>query len=488
MHIFFKSLFVVIVFLTLSLNASAQTDNTQSYRFTDTSQFTKEQLIEFNKLNPEQQNNLLYPPKPSYPESTIDCQEYLSFGGISIDISPTEHNAFPGSELMFSGTVINPFDYPVVEGQIFAKIFYNNDKSVKDEHLNAHRLVDQFIAVDNITLKANEQKPITFRWQVPEFAQSGNYEVVFYYSSAHRYSLTGLTFTNDITGNKVTFHIENNDNKPRVHFDEDAVKLNDKNFFFAQPIPTFTKDEKVTAFMSLVNPRDTAASVEVSYKLYSWDALSADNFKTGETVQIELQPNEIRSFSFDVPTIDNAVSYFVVEMKDQNVKSILDIRFGRDGIEETHNNKLGVATYPLKANTVSTLFACAHSAGENNVKESVLTIALKDSDQNVLHSYTYSNGITSSVLGFKDSFVLAKDLYDFTLTSSVTQAEGKPTEVITLHYNCNEIDPSLCLKKNYLLLIAFSFSGIVMLAGVVFFFIRRRNMKRKNVINTNDTI
>ncbi|MDD2766486.1 MAG: hypothetical protein PHH40_01815 [Candidatus Moranbacteria bacterium] len=481
MRILYKFFIVGMFFLFIPF---VQAD-TESRPYTDVSQLTPEQKVFYDRLNSVQQENLLHPPKPVYPIGTIDCQDYLTFGKISIDISPSEHSLLPGTLATFSGKVINPFNYPVVEGQVYAKIFYKNSKSVENEHLNGHRLVAQFIAVDNIALKANEKKPVTFTWQVPASAQAGDYEVVFYYSSAHRHSITGLTFTNDITGNVAAFQIDNTYTDLPVYFDEDTVKLNDKNFYFAQPIPAFAKEEKVIASFALVNPKDTPNQVEVTYKLYSWDALFAGNFKTEKTEKITLQPQETKSLSYEVPVIDNSVSYVVVTVKDHDAESILDIRFSRNGIEETHNNKLGVATYPLKAGATSTLFACAHSAGPNNVKDSVITVTLKDADQNILHTFTYANGITSSVLGFKDDFVLEKDLYDFTLTSSVTQV-GKPAQEITIRYSCSAIDPTLCPKSNTSLIIFGSAVVILIVALGTFLIVRRKRGRENNMISTNE--
>jgi hypothetical protein len=448
-------------------------------------------LIEFNKLTNVQKERLFNQEKRQYPKGVIDCQDYFGFNQVSVDISPVKNELVQGSSSTFSGKIINPFNYPIVEGQVFAKVFYKDSKSVTNEHLNGWRLVDQFIAVDNITLKANEQKPVTFSWKVPKYAREGNYEVSFYYTSAYHYSLTGLTFTNDITGNRSTFVIKSTSTEAVAYFDEDSVKLNDKNFYFAQPIPKFHKDDKVTSYINLINPKSTSTEVEISYKLYSWDSLYSGNLKNTITEIISLKAGEKKLLSYDIPIINNDVSYLVVEVKDHDTSSILDIRFARDGIDETHNNKLGIATYPLKAGATSTLFACTHSAGSNTVKDSVITITLKDTTNKILHTYMYAGGITSNVLGFKDDFVLDKDLYDFTVTSNISQA-GKPFEEISIHYSCTEIDSSICpakpslsvpIKKNYNYYIyLMGMFLLTCICGGVSFFLRKKNQNKHIVV------
>lgn len=432
----------------------------------DISKLTPEQLKEFNKLSPAQKNELLDPKPPEYPEGTVNCLDYFGFGDVSIDVSPVSHVTAPGVPLTFSGKVVNPFDYPIVEGQIYAKIFYKDAKTGRNLDLNGYRLIDQFIAVDNITLKAKEQEDVSFLWQVPDSARTGDYEIAFYYSSAYAYNLTGLTFTNDVTGNKATFAIANNTQEGGAYFDEDSVFLNETHFYFARPIPKFSKDDKVTAHATLINPSAKEATVEVSWQLYSWDALPTSNVRAEETQTVVLKPKETRSIAIDVPAIDTPASYLVLAAKDQGTQSILDIRFGRLGLLEARNNRLGILTYPIKKGEPSSLIACAHLVAPSKITDTKITVLLKDMQGQILHTYEYTKGITPEVLGFKDDFVLDRDLYDFTLTSIIEQ-EGKKTEEITIHYTCSDIDPTLCSSSSKYLYVTLAALVLIIAAAVV---------------------
>ncbi len=108
---------------------------------------------------------------------------------------------------------------------------------------------------------AQSEKDITFDWNVPYGTRGGDYEIAFYFTSANRFNLLGLSFTDDVTGNKASFHITDDINTP-VTFNKDTVKLNTTPFYFAAFPPHFTKDEPVTIYTEVTNPSDEERTVD----------------------------------------------------------------------------------------------------------------------------------------------------------------------------------------------------------------------------------
>lgn len=454
------------------------------------STLTKEQTALFEKLSPEQKNKILQPQSKEIDEGTVECLNYFGFNDVSVEVTPVTQMISPGKALTFSGKVINPFSYPLVDGQVYAKIFIKNKKNDKDLHLNGYRLIDQFVAVDGIAVKANGVKPVTFTWNVPASATPGEYGVSFYYASAHRFNLTGLTFTNDITGNKTTFSITSSSTEEHAYFNEDDVFLNDKHFYFAQSIPIFKKDENVVAHLKLVNPTNKEKNVIISQKLYTWDSLLPSNLKDEKSEVVTLAPNEVRPYDITFTPTTYPASYAVVTALDDDNKSILNLRFGRSDIFEARNNRMGMITYPLLKNATSTLTACAHLVGPSDRKDSTITVLIKDLKGKLLHTYSYTKGITPYVLGFKDDFSTKEDVYDFTMTSIIQQA-GVTTEEITLTYSCKDIDPSICPKEESNApsssktgAIALIIFGIVGIGG---FFVLLKRIKKEVSLQIDDS-
>src|SRR3989339_1329531 len=57
------------------------------------------------------------------PEGTVDCFDYYRFNSVQVDISPTHGATVPGTTIGFTGFVRNENSYPVVDGQVYVKIF-----------------------------------------------------------------------------------------------------------------------------------------------------------------------------------------------------------------------------------------------------------------------------------------------------------------------------------------------------------------------------
>lgn len=375
---------------------------------------------------------------------TVSCFDHYRFGSVQVDVSPTLGSTVPGATLGFTGKMKNDNDYPVVAGQVYAKIFLKKAQDEALTHQNGYSLVDQFVVESDLSLPAKGERDISFSWMVPNAAEAGDYQIAFYFNSAERYNLLGLSFTDDVTGNTADFKVVG-EGGTAAAFDKNAVMLNGKPHRFAAFPLHFTKDELVTAEVKLVNPKDEEVTVAVTWKLYDWDGLREEARRDMQQEVILLKAKETKTLAYKAQPINASVSYLVVEVKDRDAKSILDIRFVRDGIEETRINFPSIETYPLKAGEKAGLFSCVHSTNQPVVKDNILSLTLRDAEGNVFHNYQYRGDITGNMMGLSDSFTPEKTYANFTLTATL-ERDGKLIEEVVQKYDCEKIDKTLCPK------------------------------------------
>lgn len=372
------------------------------------------------------------------------CATYFKIGSVEVDVTPMVSSTVPGSPIVFRGVIRNDNPAPLLDGQVYVKVFYHNQKSATNVQENGYQLVDQFLAQDNITLKANDTVPVTFTWQVPQYAQEGIYEAAAYYTTSNRFNMLGLTFTDDVVGNTTAFSVVS-DSPAIAYFDKNDVTLNSTPFSFAAFPPQFAKDEKVVAHVTLANPKNKETTVSVTWNLYAWDFIKQEYLRDTATEFVTLKPNERKNLSHVVMNSNDPTMLLVVEAKERDAKSVLNIRFIRTGIQEARANRLMMIQYPLRAGQTSSLFGCVHSENNDTVHNAKLTLSLSDLNGNLIHSYTYEGDIDRNVMGFKNDFVPNVSLTDFTLTARLEQ-QGRQPDEITLTYRCKDINPSLCLS------------------------------------------
>ena len=382
-------------------------------------------------------------------EGAVDCFDYYRFGSVQVDLSADLEQTVPGAPMTFSGVIKNDNDYPIVDGSVYVKIF----RMIKeDEQLIAkdgYPLVDQFALPNIFVLPAKGESPASFTWNVPMNAPDGDYFAAFFFQSAKRYNLLGLSFTDDVTGNQAPFTITNQESAPIVAFNKHTVTLNGKPHAFTAFPLHFKADEDVTAEIEVVNPKNTKVAVSLDWRLYAWDGLRDDTLSDTRTEVIELKPNEKKKISYTVAPLNTSVSFLVVKMNDGYSNSFLGIRFVRDGVVETRINFPSIMSYPLRSGTETTLFSCAHSTALPIVPNNVLTLTLKDDQGATIHTYTYEGDITGSMMGVADSFTPTKDYANFSLTATLKR-DGILVEEVTQSYRCQDIDPALCPKTGFI--------------------------------------
>ncbi len=398
--------------------------------------------------------------------SDTSCFDHYHFGSVKVDLSAALKQTVSGAPMSFFGVIKNENSYPIVNGSVYVKIFRTSNEDDALIAKDGYTLVDQFSLPEIFNIAANGEKPAAFDWHVPANAEGGEYYAAFFFQSAKRYNLLGLSFTDDVIGNVAPFLVTNQSAEKLVTLDKHSVTLNGKSHAFARFPMHFAQKETVIAKIPIKNPKKESSVVSLEWKLYSWDALREETLGDIRTEVIELKSGEVRNVEYTVPPTGSSVAYLVLKMNDGTSNSFLNIRFIRDGISETRINFPSVETYPLEAGRKVSIFSCVHSTNFPVISDNVLTLTLKDTEGNIIHSYTYEGDVTGDMMGVTDTFTPEKTYATFDLIATLTRS-GQVMEEVTQHYNCQQIDPSLCPKSGVSGVVEDVFDSVLNTVGIV---------------------
>lgn len=440
----------------------------------------------------------LFSPKPLIQEGAVNCFDYYHFGSVQVDVSPVSSPITAGQTATFKGKIKNSNAYPIVDGQVYVKIFKKDQPNESLLRMNGYPIVDFFMAKDGISIAGNTEQDITFDWAVPKGA-NGEYQAVFFFTSAHRYNLLGLSFTDDVVGNKANFSIVGTSTDLPVIFDKNSLMLNKNAYHPITFLQHFTKDESVTVSATLKNESSKEKTVEVTWVTSKWDGILPSNEGKKETISVTLKSKESKKITYTPPTLPTSVTFVQGEVKDGDAKSLIYVRFVRDGYDDIRINFPAVLKYPIEKGKENTLFSCLHSTNSPIVEGGSLTLTLNDQEGNVLHTYTYTGGITGAMMGVKDTFVPTQNLATFSLTAKLERA-GSVIEEVMMNYNCSDINKDLCPVTNSFLnsmgvlegaggnrqLFAILIGILLLLSigGGAFFIIKKRKVPVSSIENT----
>lgn len=373
----------------------------------------------------------------------LQCFDYYAFGSVQADLQSTLQQTVPGAALYFQGEIVNSNQYPLVDGTLYVKIFKQDEATLAAG--NANPVVDQFVIAKNITLPANGTKDTSFEWLVPANAEGGEYYAAYFFSTSDRYNLMGLSFTDDVLGNQASFAVTS-DNQPVAKLNKIDTTLNGQTHTYTGFPLHFNTEESVTVTTTITNPTAEAKTMPLQWNQYAWDSLNPDNRRFTKTELVTLAPNETKEVSYNVTSQRESVVYITAITQDNEAKSILNIRYIQDGVQETRINFPGLTNFPLEEGSEATLFACAHSTNEPVVPGNTLTLTLTDKAGNQIHQYHYQGDITAAMSGFGDTFTLSKN-YNYALLTTTLEREGVIIEEVQIEYDCEDIDPSSCLPE-----------------------------------------
>ena len=374
------------------------------------------------------------------PANTVNCFDYYHFGSVQVDVAPSVASAVSGVPITFTGKIKNANPYPIVDGAVYVKIFKQRGSGEKDA--NGPDVVDQFYAVEGVTVPANGELPVSINWQIPSYAASGEYRVATFFTVSRKFNLLGLPFTDDVVGNTGSFKVAG-ELKSGVSFKKDSVTVAGEKYYFAAFPPRTSATDPVTVEVTLTNPTGESVTVPVTWSLYHWSQNDRANFITSKTNQVTIAAGRTIKVSFVVDDANHPVYLLQGVAKWRDSSSIINVRFVREGKDQLRINFPSVMSYPLTDGQEATLFSCLHNAGESaSVPGGRLELSLLDHKGEVIHSYTYTGNVTGAMMGVADKFTPDKTYGTFTLDAKLYRGE-ELVDQSSVTYDCEKLDPSV---------------------------------------------
>jgi hypothetical protein len=387
------------------------------------------------------------------PAGTVSCFDYYAFGSVQANVVSELTSTVSGTTITFTGTLTNSNPYPLVDGTLYVKIFKN--RSASDG--NGPDVVDQFVAMDNVTIPAKGSVPASFEWRIPAHAVSGDYRLATYFTTSDAFNLLGLTFTDDVIGNVVPFTITGEQNES-VMFDKSSVTVDGQQFLFAAFPPQVDAQKPIDVSAAIRNTSDSPQEARVSWVIYRWDAQKQSNVVHTEEDRVMVPAGGTAPVSVAVADNDFTVYYVVGTLTWNDAKSVIGVRFGRVGPERFRINFPSIISFPLKAGQANTMFACLHNTSDTEILPGGrLELALTDSRGNTIAEHVYDGEVTSAMMGVASQFTPEEDYDTVTLKARLFQ-NGELVDEADVMYDCSAIDPSQCNPK------AAGFSNITFLS------------------------
>ncbi|MFA7193908.1 MAG: hypothetical protein WC087_03250 [Candidatus Paceibacterota bacterium] len=365
-------------------------------------------------------------------EGLSSCFDYYNFNSVQVNINSNVASTVPGSMIAFSGTATNNNNYPIVNGTVYIKIFKMGGV---EKNSNGQDVVDQFIALRGITLKANESKDIEFEWRVPAWTEGGDYQAATFFISNDKYNFLGLSFTDDIVGNTANFKV-NTRKGGLIYLDKNSVKVDGEDYYFAAFPPRVSATSTVNIVSQINNMTSVTENVRVTLKLYSWDSMHSGNLIKQEEQVVSVAANGSIPVSFNVTNTENSVYLAEISLDYKDTKSFLNIRFVRDGVNKLRINFPAVSTYPLMPNEEVDLFACIHNTADDFV-DGTLRLTVNDEGGKEIYSNEWSGVVGGEMIGIASKFKPEKLYGSFSITAELLQ-DGKVVETDTVRYSCSD--------------------------------------------------
>lgn len=400
----------------------------------------------------------------------VNCFDHYEFGSVTAKPFSEIRTASSGQMLGFGLEIVNNNPYPVVDLEVYVRVFRSQEDSANTKN-NADHIVDQFRVVEDLSLLANESKRTEFFWNIPQDVLSGNYRLVTFVVSSGRYNLNGLSFTDDITGNSTNFSIVGKDEG--VYFDKNTVTVDGEQHTFVSALNVLDKDVPIEIEVDVVNDTDEDQAVYLEWSDYVWDSANEDNLINTDEDKVFVPAKSSVSVSHVLKDNTKPVYLVIPKLSYKDTKSFLNIRFARDANDYPRINFPGVDSYPVSDET--TFFVCLHSVGQKEIIEGVTYRAeFVNEKGKVFHSYEYNGKVSSGMMGLVETFSPFGEYSSFKINSTLLH-NGKVIDTDSLEYNCKDLSPDLCQdRSNFIPWISVAI-GILLILGIIGIVIHKKS-------------
>jgi hypothetical protein len=372
--------------------------------------------------------------------SCFDTQ-YYKYNGVAISVDPEFTNVSAGRTIHFQGSLKNTIASPIAEGVLFAKVFRVVKKDSVQE--NGYDVVGQFVAQKNISIAGNAAASVAFDWLVPRSLPSGEYKLALYFSKTEHMDITGLNFTDDITGALSSFSVTGIKGvSDSVAFEKNATTVNASKFAFARPPTVISGLNSVPVTTRIINPTQEKKTVSVTWDLHEWAPLKAPLVTFTE--EVTLNPGESKNLSHTFPYQGHMVGFVLVSARvDTEPVSFLNIRYIYTTNNEARFNDVGLTSFPIVKGDTATMYGCFHAIGKDiNKGDASVTLTAYNKDGSKIAEGVYGGEVSSvPKIGYKKDFIAKEDFNYIKLVASVTTGSVTNEQVVV--YDCS-VANNLC--------------------------------------------
>ncbi|HRY30776.1 MAG TPA: hypothetical protein P5328_00030 [Candidatus Paceibacterota bacterium] len=363
------------------------------------------------------------------------------FQSVQVSAGPEKAVYNPGESIEFVGSVINENLYPVVDGNVFVRISKVNANSATVDTV-WHDVVDEFMAVSDISISDAASQPISFSWQAPGTIGAGDYRADFFFSVDKRFNLGGLPFTNEIVIGTSYFEIAGSSVRPFV-LDRNSTKVNDQTYLHIGEWPDVPADSAVEISQPLKNLSNKEISLDVTYDLYYWDSLRDSDKLDSRSEKVVVPANGSVNLSYTIEKVSEPVYYLRIKATNAGLSSIVNVRVVSSLVAKSRINYPALNVFPLIKDQEATAFSCFHMTSyATDTGRIVLTVS--DENDRVFSSGEYAGEISSQMDAVAMNFSPNKNISFAKLKAELFDSSGKLVDQYEAVYDCEEIGSESC--------------------------------------------
>jgi hypothetical protein len=406
----------------------------------------------------------------------ISCFDYYKFGSVYASLETRNYTNVSGTKINFFGEIKNDNAYPIVDGKLFVKIMRSNDSYDKT---GGQDEVDSFAVKEGISIPANSSIPVSFDWNIPGYAISGEYQASTYFLVDDSFNMSGLSFTTDIVGGVAKFSVVG-EQKSDVYFDRTQITINDNPYYTVAFTPSVRSTSTANISLTLTNDTNKMQEVPVTLSLYEWDSQAQKNLLKTEDTSYIIAANSSKKISYEITDTKHSVYFLVAKATYKDAKSEVSVRFGRQGKQEPRINFSTFANYPFEKGKENSLITCVHNTNQNDAEYGKVVTTVYDHNGNQIHTSLYEGKITGAIQGMISKFTPSAAYKDLTIATKIYDKEGGVIDETSVEYKCSDLledceEPFLLFNLKTLITII----SLILLIGIIIFI--GKHMKKRNL-------
>ncbi|MCX8190420.1 MAG: hypothetical protein N3F05_04315 [Candidatus Diapherotrites archaeon] len=372
----------------------------------------------------------------------INCFDYYKFSeGVVLENVFLENDSLKGGDTVeLNADIVNNNSYAVVNLDVVAQV-YLRPKNISDELEYGSYLLDEFVAEENINLKAGAIRPLKISWKIPKNTPSGNYFIALFINANKNLSISGLSFSNYIFSATAYFTVENQSEKFLL-FDLRSIKVNGEQQKLREISKTLNTNS-ANIEISLINNSSQDIATDLDYELYWWDTIASSNKISKEQEKLTIKAKQSHKITKKYTDLGPGTYVLKITANYDGQKTMAKIRFSIIGAK----GKIiyaALTKFPLTENSDYSIFACFTNGADYRTDfNGKVKVSLLDEKRNKLEEFEYVGTINPTVIGQKQDFTAKSSFYKGYLVVKIMGPNDESMEETTFEYDFDRLYPKV---------------------------------------------